>query len=408
MDTCSNCGAPVRPGAKFCTGCGNRLNDVDTSGSGPSGWNETAPVVENPPADEPTVGRVVSTRIVSDGDRADPAPEPTTVASAPPATDWAWGSLETDDPAARVPLTPADEGEPASPDSIARDEPAPMSGPAPNPAPEPFQWSWGASTTTEPADEANANASANGDDSRTIAEPMVGSPPEDTHSYRPSSSETADSPADTNVSDSDAADDAATPTPLEPVADVEANAPAEDQADRDEREAELADAAPPYDWRQSVTYGYEEKSPSKATIASVDATGAEFKEPAPAASVAVADTTEQAGSTTAEARALDLLDELQSLIPTLSGEAAGTQDQIDNPMGDAVNAAIRELDQSRAGVDASGDLRAVLEAAKTRPRDMDAVLDLVGQAGRLIDLLDERDRLAAAIEQAASSLREAT
>lgn len=37
MQTCSNCGATVREGARFCTACGTQLNDA-SSGSSPFSW----------------------------------------------------------------------------------------------------------------------------------------------------------------------------------------------------------------------------------------------------------------------------------------------------------------------------------------------------------------------------------
>lgn len=36
METCTNCGASLRPGAKFCTTCGTRLNDMPTASN--DGW----------------------------------------------------------------------------------------------------------------------------------------------------------------------------------------------------------------------------------------------------------------------------------------------------------------------------------------------------------------------------------
>lgn len=403
MDTCSNCGASVRPGAKFCTGCGNRLNDVDTSGSGQSGWDETGPVADVPSSNESTVGRVVSTRVVTDG-AADHAPRPTVSASEQPATTWTWGSLETDNPAARVPVTPAEDRESANLHSVAGEEPA--TEPVAVPSSEPFQWSWDTPSSGEPAAEANATD----DVPPPIAEPMADSPPDNVVIYRPANASTTESPGSgTNL---------------------EAQTSGEDQVDRNAREAEIADMPPPYDWRQSVTYGYEEKSSLAANEVSeavsppseereeeslpvFAATGSDSSsdgstqpfsvdpnaEPAPSAPSAP---TDHSG---AEARALDLLDELRSLIPALSAESAALQGQMDSGTTDVVNAAIQELDDATASVGDSSDLRAVLEAATTRPRDMDVVLELVGQAGSLIDLLDERDRLVAAVERAASALR---
>lgn len=54
MEKCSNCGAAVRPGAKFCTSCGTRLNDSQSSTS--TSESQTSPVEETltaTPAAEP-------------------------------------------------------------------------------------------------------------------------------------------------------------------------------------------------------------------------------------------------------------------------------------------------------------------------------------------------------------------
>ena len=424
METCSNCGAPVRPGAKFCTGCGNRLNDVDTSGSGPSGWNETAPVEDAPPAGEPTVGRVVSTRVVSDGDTV-PVSEPTVVANEQPATTWTWGSLETDDPAARVPVTPADNSGQGSPASVAGEHPA--SEREPEPAPAPFNWSWETPSHGEPAAEATATEG----DSHPIAEPMVDSSTENVFSYRPSHAPTVESRVTTEAVSTDDADTVTPPDvteQVEPVSNHEADATGEDQADRAAREAEIADAPPPYDWRQSVTYGYEERSVPAAGAVSQSAVNNEATAPTVLAdSDSYGDGSAQVGAagpidessaiarpessdpSEVETRVLALLDELRSLVPALGAESrTGVQSEVDSGTSDAAALALQVLDEATASAGDSGDLRSVLEAARTRPRDMDAVLDLVGRAGNLIDLLDERDRLVAAVDRAASTLRESS
>lgn len=41
MDTCTNCGASLRPGAKFCTTCGTQLNGVSTTSN--AGWGAPRP-----------------------------------------------------------------------------------------------------------------------------------------------------------------------------------------------------------------------------------------------------------------------------------------------------------------------------------------------------------------------------
>ena len=374
METCSNCGASVRPGAKFCTGCGNRLNDVDTSGSGSSGWNETAPVENAPSSDESSVGRVVSTRILSDG--ADtPVPESTGVANEQPATTWTWGSLETDDPAARVPVTPVEGSGQSSSSAVSDRDPAT----ATSSASEPFQWSWDRPSNAEPAAEATATE----DDARPVSEPMADASLDTSLTYRPSDSPTADAGGDA-VAAPDAVEPASTP--------------------------------PPYDWQQSATYAYGGNGSPAGEADAAGSSDRERGEPAAATSISSnGDGSGLAGlpgSTDSETRVLDLLDQLRSLIPELAASrTTGSDTSADATGGQPaeregrISDVISDLERAREGVGASDDLRAVLEAATSRPRDMDVVLDLVGRAGNLIDLLDERDRLVAAIEQATSALR---
>ena len=400
METCSNCGASVRPGAKFCTGCGNRLNDVDTSGSGQSGWDEPARVENAPPSHEATVGRVVSTRIVSDG-ATTPAPEPAVVASEQPATAWTWGSLETDDPAARVPVTTGNGSEQSGSSADSGQEPAP----APSAASEPFQWSWNTPSSGEPATEATATD----DESRPVAE----SSPDNILTYRPSDASTIESPGS--------------------VTNLGAETSGENESDRNAREAEIADMPPPYDWRQSVTYGYKEKSHPEADVGSdpvSPAVGRTSEEPSPSglgASDSVGDgsiramvgpndepaPSESTDRSDTATRVLDLLDQLRSLIPELAASRITEPDTSADVTGartaereGRISEVISDLERARERAGASGNLRPVLEAAMSRPRDMDVVLDLVGQAGRLVELLDERDQLVSAIEQATSALRE--
>jgi hypothetical protein len=95
-------------------------------------------------------------------------------------------------------------------------------------------------------------------------------------------------------------------------------------------------------------------------------------------------------------RALGLVDELRSLIPNLRS-ATGSDH------GDA--AAI--LTQAGAGNSDSGDLsalRAAIETAANRPRDIDVMMDLISRAGAIQDLLAERDRYADAITRALAAM----
>lgn len=56
MEKCPNCGAAVRPGAKFCTSCGTRLNDSASPSTTTTSWNQSGSAEETmvaTPAAEP-------------------------------------------------------------------------------------------------------------------------------------------------------------------------------------------------------------------------------------------------------------------------------------------------------------------------------------------------------------------
>lgn len=373
MQTCSNCGVAVRPGAKFCTACGTRLNDVESNTGGASSWGVSTPVEDTPAATVPSEDDSTPEQPVVD-ERSETAPDATST----PSTAWTWGSTETDNPAERIPVTQTDNDSAASSSGI-DDAAAPASGPASN---QPFQWSWGSSSATET------------EETRGSGEPST----DETLSSQPA--------------DADGGNDDDTPQSAEVIVAPSAD---DDRAGREEREAELADAAPPYDWRQSVTYTYKEKSPTVDSSA-VDMP-AEDGSDAPASTL-FADSdgygsgmVDETGTTDAQTRAVELIDELRSLIPTLGATAAIASTDVAEPGGSvfdregAIGDIVSDLERATNGIGTSDDLRAVLEAAQSRPRDMDVILDLVARAGSLIDLLDERDRLAAAIERAVSSLR---
>lgn len=98
-------------------------------------------------------------------------------------------------------------------------------------------------------------------------------------------------------------------------------------------------------------------------------------------------------SPTAE-RALALLDELRALIPALSAGPAPDAARI----ADDLEAAVAQ------GPDLGG-LRAAMEGARERPRDIDTVLDLVGRVDAVIALIDVHDRAVDAMAAAIVALR---
>ena len=96
-------------------------------------------------------------------------------------------------------------------------------------------------------------------------------------------------------------------------------------------------------------------------------------------------------------RALALVDELRNLIPNLKS-SSGSSDS-----GSAV-AILREAHAGAADSEALTQLRAALEIAASRPRDIDVMMDLDMRVGVIQDLLAERDKYRAAITQALAAL----
>ena len=128
MDRCTNCGAPTRVDAKFCTTCGFRLAEWDDA--------DNVPPAQAAPAADP----------------AGPAPDVTPAAPAWPApvTDSSWPV--PDGPAAEPttwevpPLQPADTTWPTTP--------------MPDAAPGPVVGVWGAGTTWDGWNLAESTGSA--------------------------------------------------------------------------------------------------------------------------------------------------------------------------------------------------------------------------------------------------------
>jgi len=94
-------------------------------------------------------------------------------------------------------------------------------------------------------------------------------------------------------------------------------------------------------------------------------------------------------------RARRLVEELRTLIPPprpFGHDAPGAA----NP---AVERLRDELESARSTSDFR-DLRTTIESARERPRDVDTMLAMVGQIDSMLDALDDRDRLASAVERA--------
>lgn len=147
MQTCTNCGATLRPGAKFCTTCGTRMNDMPPANDAYAGWG-------TPPAD--TDNDSQETSVFTAVPPA--APQPTDTGSIRGGTQrtvdsWngAWGdskpasTASSNDPASRfisaldteVAPSPASEPPSAQTPASTWETPAPAFTPPP-----PSNWSY--------------------------------------------------------------------------------------------------------------------------------------------------------------------------------------------------------------------------------------------------------------------------
>lgn len=153
MDTCTNCGATLRPGAKFCTTCGTRLNETPSANDG---WGTRRTSAQDD-SQETTVLNAVQPQTSK-------AEESTSINDSQQRSFGQWGSAyndstsdqssSTSDPASRFisaldnEVKPVDEAE-----GQPSDDPASSWG-TPTPAftpPPPSNWSYSADPVESPA-----------------------------------------------------------------------------------------------------------------------------------------------------------------------------------------------------------------------------------------------------------------
>lgn len=389
MNTCSNCGAAVRPGAKFCTACGTRLNDASASAASSEWTSGQRTEAEVPAPETPDANRMPGETVSSHVEvRTVETPQPPDASSAPDSSEaapapWSWRSSSQD------PETPApamDEGDEATTESASPEQPRVFKVEKPDTpssssssatdSTEEFTWTWSSSgdadtdadpdTRTDPGNGIEVAAGVSGQDAGA----------EDT-----SSASTTD--AQTAGAASDGADGSATSPetfwPSDDAASDTLNRPRE----TDERaygNAELAEEDGPFQAR--------EPDPEPATDDGADPV---VTSPQPAAA---------AGDEDPLDRARRLIDELRTLIPP--PRSYGEENQ--QASAPAISEGLRDDLQAARSSSDFGELRSTLESARARPRDVDTILELVGRIDTMLDALDERDRLAAAVDRALDRL----
>lgn len=152
MDTCTNCGATLRPGAKFCTTCGTRMNEAPPANTG--SWG-TARSVPQDNTQETSVLSAVQPP--TPAPEAQPANETTRNQSSDSwSSAYSGGSESRDDPASRFISALDNEVQPAEDKTEAPKTDEASGGGSGNPVftpPPPSNWSYstgtGESTNTE-------------------------------------------------------------------------------------------------------------------------------------------------------------------------------------------------------------------------------------------------------------------
>lgn len=292
MQTCSNCGATSREGAKFCTTCGSRLNAV-VDPAAASGW-------ESPATND-------ETRVSSGVSPHEPAQE-------------------------------QDEPSVATTDEPVGEDPVMTS------------WSWGQSTTTEESEESKEEP---------IAADM-------TEAY--DVSETTGSEETTS--------DAVTVSESEPSSDT--------AAEGESLSAWASQWAEPTPENEDV----DEDEPVVTPTVVERANGIEDERETPSP----------------QARAHALLYELRELIDSTVREQESTAAIATGGVGNETTlATLTAIPGDEGRFD---NLRTILEKARENPRDVDTMLNLLGEINSLIALIDSHEAYTAAVNTAIGQLRD--
>lgn len=468
METCSNCGAVARPGAKFCTVCGSRLDtrestttptittaatdaatttspaattDQNTSWREPdsSSASETTEGASSPAASQTWSWGTSARTEATDESPSDAgnAPEPSADTTSTSTFSWSWGQGAQDDGGESQPSTDAPADTQAAADL---DEPNPTvdvdassaSRQSSDFAEERTDSEEQAAHLTTPTDDDVSGESSTplAAPETTAAETASEESAVETEAIRADESEIATGSDDESGEQLETlsswaarwnADEEATsadnqsssePVDFDTSLSPMEGAPGGLQPDEDEAPETTVDATPPgiegapgglqpedeaAGADEPVLHGIE-GAPAGDQDALDPLVGMEPHDEPQAFSPAAAhdDTTD------ARTRAEQLIDELRDLIPTLGMGATAATSGASTDLASIAS----DLEDARPQPDTADDLRALLERARSNPRDIDSMLDLVNHAGNLLEVLDSRDKLDAAVGDAINRLRE--
>jgi len=359
MLTCSNCGATVREGAKFCTTCGTRLNDVSST-STTSVWQVPD---ANPPASttEPTASTSDAAAPAS-GDTASTGERVESTGEDKSAFTWSWGAPATSD------ATDSTEQENVGSGTDA---------PAPDGDDEP------------PAAADDATSHESGTDGEPVADATELTILDD---EQEGSSAAAD--------ETEAAPDEATPEVDDAFLAVPDEEPAAEDRAEDESEDESGGTETLAAWAGSWDDNADDDA-NGATAEEAPATLAGTSAAVQDESTTDSDPGRDAGGEDTVARAERLIGELKALIPSMVRPNPPIPAAKVNPDSDTV---ANDL-EAAARVGKFDDVRDTLLAVRDNPRDVDNVLRLSATVDRLLELLDDRNNLAKTAESAATRLR---
>ncbi len=345
METCTNCGASLRPGAKFCTTCGTRLNETPATPTNYQGWG--APKSEDQSDSQ-------ETSVLNAVEPAAKPKEAPSIRGGSQRSADSWGSAYSsgsstsgsgNDPASRfISALDADvKPTPESPTAEAESADDGWGKPAFTP-PSPSNWSYSGgvseSGTSETEPEGDTNSGWN-------------------------ASSTWTTPASTTTEADDDADD---------VIDAEFS---EEVAEAEDIQTTVADPT-----RETDSAGFTDDGDEEVDYLSGD------------------ENIEVAGPETpllapddARTRAIELIDELRRMVRMM-----GTGSESDP------GAAAMALTEAVLNVGDYDDERSVLADIQEDPRDIQALSNLAQKADKIDALLAEHQSLVDAIEKATRDL----
>lgn len=366
METCSNCGATLRPGAKFCTTCGTRLNSAPSPNDG---WGRPA---------APAANDAQETSVLEAVNQPDPE-QPSRLSGSNEQRDYdrwtgAYGSTPapSHDPASRFISALTQDAKPAEADTRA-DEPEGANSPNPatswvTPSPEAFQTGRPSTWNFQPAsrhDDWKAPATWN----------TVGPAPAETEVERTNDPSVILDPI-LHPSGTDSDDESG--QEADPA--IEALPAVTESGDDNTGEAATVVDVQPAAVEETAQQDADDDDDDLAEVLAAGITGTGTFNDKSATAIAPED---------ARRRAISLIDDLRRMVRMMPG--GNVPD---------MGAAAMALTEASLNVSDFADVREAITELQDDPRDIQALSNLARMADKIELLLDEHQSLVAAIETA--------